>query len=261
MTVPSNFASTTVSANFQAKQIDSTAFYNTAGTPNGQTAVGTTVYNLKALADATTVIPSFDSPLTVTLTYSPSDIGSLDESSLKIYRYDGSTWNALSNCSVDTNAHTVTCSTSNFSDFAIFGSPVASPTPAPQQQSQGGGGGGGSISSGGGGGRIVSIPQPTQSLIPTPTKKPLVPALPTLPAFHFTKLLKLYTRDAEVKSLQQYLNAQGYVIAKSGLGSPGKETELFGAATKAALIRFQKAHKIPATGQVGVMTRAALNTR
>jgi peptidoglycan hydrolase-like protein with peptidoglycan-binding domain len=37
-------------------------------------------------------------------------------------------------------------------------------------------------------------------------------------------------------------NALGFTIAKSGAGSPGKETNYFGPATRLALIRFQEAN-------------------
>lgn len=56
---------------------------------------------------------------------------------MKIYSHDGTSWSELDNCSVDTVAKTVTCDTTHFSNFTIFGSPVAV-TP-----SSGGGGGGG----------------------------------------------------------------------------------------------------------------------
>jgi hypothetical protein len=61
-------------------------------------------------------------------------------------------------------------------------------------------------------------------------------------------------------TLQQYLNNHGFVIAVAGPGSLGKETALFGRLTKAALIRFQKAHGIPATGVLGPITRKYIET-
>lgn len=61
----------------------------------------------------------------------------------------------------------------------------------------------------------------------------------------------------DVKILQQYLNSKGYAVSKIGIGSTGKETTYFGPATRAALIRFQKAYAIsPAVGFFGPVTRA-----
>ena len=64
---------------------------------------------------------------------------------------------------------------------------------------------------------------------------------------------------ADVKALQQWLNANGYRVAESGPGSPGNETSRFGNATRSALIKFQKANGItPAAGYFGPKTRAAV---
>jgi peptidoglycan hydrolase-like protein with peptidoglycan-binding domain len=64
-----------------------------------------------------------------------------------------------------------------------------------------------------------------------------------------------------VLALQKYLNAHGYTVATSGPGSVGNETTTFGPATKAALIKFQKANNItPASGYFGPLTRAAIAT-
>ena len=132
LTVPTSYSGTTTSANFQVKQLDSTAFFSIAGNPTGKTRIGTNVFNLKALIDATTTLSTFSQPLTITLPYTPSDVTSaiVDPSTLKIYRYDGSIWNVLTGCLVDTSAHTVTCQTSNFSDFGVFADPDTTlPTP------------------------------------------------------------------------------------------------------------------------------------
>ena len=59
----------------------------------------------------------------------------------------------------------------------------------------------------------------------------------------------------DVRSLQQFLNGNGYLVAASGAGSPGRETIYFGNATKAALARFQAAHGISATGYFNSATR------
>lgn len=73
-----------------------------------------------------------------------------------------------------------------------------------------------------------------------------------------------YTRDLEkgmkgedVRKLQKYLNANGYLITNIGDGSPGYETTFFGSLTQQALITFQRAKGIsPAAGYFGPKTRA-----
>ncbi len=65
----------------------------------------------------------------------------------------------------------------------------------------------------------------------------------------------------EVKALQLFLNAHGYSVTSSGPGSKGNETVNFGPATKAALIKYQKAKGImPASGYFGPKTRASINS-
>ena len=64
----------------------------------------------------------------------------------------------------------------------------------------------------------------------------------------------------DVKKLQQYLNTHGYIIATKGIGSLGKETDHFGLLTSIALKKFQKAHGIVATGNLGSVTRTVINS-
>ncbi|MDO8408265.1 MAG: peptidoglycan-binding domain-containing protein [bacterium] len=73
----------------------------------------------------------------------------------------------------------------------------------------------------------------------------------------FSKDLWMGATGADVKALQQYLNTHGYQITASGAGSPGYETTKFGALTKAALIKLQKAVGLtPPAGYFGAKTRA-----
>ncbi len=94
----------------------------------------------------------------------------------------------------------------------------------------------------------------THEATSTMISSPIAPS----PALLGTNLL-FGTISGVVKSLQIFLNTHGYLIAKSGAGSLGKETSYFGQLTKAALIRFQKAYKLPPTGFFGPMTRALIN--
>ncbi len=77
--------------------------------------------------------------------------------------------------------------------------------------------------------------------------------------YSFTRDLTLGSTGADVKALQQLLNANGYSVAASGAGSVGNESTYFGNATKAALAKWQAAKGItPAVGYFGSRTRAAL---
>ena len=69
------------------------------------------------------------------------------------------------------------------------------------------------------------------------------------------------TRGTDVKTLQQFLNSQGFSVSKTGAGSVGKETTLFGPATKQALIKFQVKNGIkPAVGYFGPVTKAFIKS-
>jgi len=61
------------------------------------------------------------------------------------------------------------------------------------------------------------------------------------------------------RMLQTYLNSNGFIVATSGPGSIGSETEVFGSATQGALVRFQVSKGItPAQGYFGPKTRAVI---
>lgn len=87
-----------------------------------------------------------------------------------------------------------------------------------------------------------------------------VKATPASPSRAFQANLSAGSSGSDVKALQQFLNTHGYTVATSGAGSSGNETSVFGALTRAALIRYQQAKGItPAVGFFGPITRAAIN--
>jgi Putative peptidoglycan binding domain len=78
-------------------------------------------------------------------------------------------------------------------------------------------------------------------------------------SYTFARNLTVGSTGSDVKNLQVLLNWNAATrVAVSGAGSPGKETSTFGPATKAAVIKYQRANNIPTTGYVGPLTRAAL---
>ncbi|MDX9893099.1 MAG: choice-of-anchor Q domain-containing protein [Patescibacteria group bacterium] len=113
-------------ANLQVKSLSATTALESLFAPSGYDKAGTAVFDLKALPDPASTIGSFDSSVTVSFSYSDSDLSGLDETSLVIYRHDGTSWSALSNCSVNVLANSITCSTNNFSTFGLFGQAASS---------------------------------------------------------------------------------------------------------------------------------------
>jgi hypothetical protein len=71
-------------------------------------------------------------------------------------------------------------------------------------------------------------------------------------------ILRQGNRGKEVKTLQVFLNNSGFRIAASGAGSLGNETENFGPATHAAVVRWQTANGLRADGIVGPITWSAM---
>ncbi|MDB5264880.1 MAG: hypothetical protein JWN64_451 [Parcubacteria group bacterium] len=129
---------------------------------------------------------------------------------------------------------------------------------SPGNGSSGGGGGSSHHSSGGGGGGSNSS---SNGNVPVTT--PVGPAATgnsssnASPMASFNRDLEVGVSGADVMALQVYLNNHGYMVAMTGPGSKGSETMLFGALTKAALMKLQTAAGItPVAGYFGPKTRA-----
>lgn len=115
----------------------------------------------------------------------------------------------------------------------------------------------------------VTLPQSIVTALSPMTEAVVTPVAPPRPATSSVNtplskvtLLRNLSKGmsgTDVKFLQRALNARGYIVAASGVGSIGNETTYFGAATTAAVIKFQIAERIkPALGYVGSLTRGAL---
>ena len=91
----------------------------------------------------------------------------------------------------------------------------------------------------------------------------------TSSCYQFERNLRVGNTGADVKALQQTLNANGFTVAAAGhAGSAGMETSYFGNATKNALIKWQEANAASTlapwgltsgTGFFGATSRAEMN--
>jgi peptidoglycan hydrolase-like protein with peptidoglycan-binding domain len=77
----------------------------------------------------------------------------------------------------------------------------------------------------------------------------------------FSKNHRQGDTGADILALQQFLNTHGFIIATTGPGSPGQESDFFGQKTYQALIKYQSANNLPATGYFGPLTRALINSQ
>ena len=85
-------------------------------------------------------------------------------------------------------------------------------------------------------------------------------ALTASTTYAFTRDLQLGDVGQDVRALQMFLNQHGFILAISGAGSPGHETTYFGLVTRAAVIKFQRAHGVPGTGYFGPLSRKAASS-
>lgn len=116
-----------------------------------------------------------------------------------------------------------------------------------------------------GGGGTISSPlsvevhsvQPVAAATSTSPGPALVKARPN--AMHLGQNRKMNEKGEDIRSLQRFLNLNGFVVAQSGPGSIGIETSIFGIRTYRALVQFQSAHGLPATGFLGPLTRGTIN--
>lgn len=151
----------------------------------------------------------------------------------------------------------VTCSEDNVSLACSAAVPGTSFTYATFVDVVHGGGGGGGSSHRSGSSHTTTTSS-TSSDTSTPVVSPVQMPVPPL-ATVFSRDLTLGATGEDVRNLQVWLNAHGFVVATTGAGSAGNETTLFGRLTQKALAKWQAAHGItPAVGYFGPKTRAAL---
>lgn len=254
----------------QAAKLDKDSVQGEISTPSGKLWAGDQAYSLKAFdSNVEEIDGSFDKPVTVSIDYVEADIEGLDIDSLKIYHYeDGAGWQELSSCSneLSNGAGVITCSTTSFSIFGLFGE---EPEPEPQAQSSGSSGSSGSVANS----QLINTVAVETPIILEPLEDNEVLEVQNTNTENsqesFSKDLWYGLKDEDVKILQQSLNQLGFKLSESGSGSGGSETTYFGPKTKSAVIRFQEKYKdsilsplglVSGTGYFGPYTRAMIKS-
>ena len=70
-------------------------------------------------------VTSFDKAITLTFTYTDSEMVGADESTARVYRWNGSSWQILTDSLIDTSANTITASSQTFgTTFALLGNTI-----------------------------------------------------------------------------------------------------------------------------------------
>ena len=243
--VPAGFAAT--DAELQVKKLVKSVALGALSTPSSASSVGDYVYDFKAMEDPFSPITSFLEPITVTIHYSDEDLVDVAESDLVIYRNDDGVWTELSSCTIDHAENTVTCTTDHFSTFGLFAY-IDDPAPAPSSGGGRRGGGGGFYNAASSGLATIELLRSKLAMLIAQltgiTGGTAAAALGGVGGASdpFPRNLKMGSSGEDVRRLQKFLNTHGYSVATTGTGSLGKESTLFGAATKNALIQYQEAH-------------------
>lgn len=113
--VSSNYANQ--SATFQINKLDTS---QSPSTPDGKSIANNNFYDLLAVTSDNQQLNSFSNPVTFTISYGSDTENNFDESTLDVYKYDGTNW-IKKNCTLDASANTISCSLSGFSSYALLG--------------------------------------------------------------------------------------------------------------------------------------------
>lgn len=141
LTIPADVLTSGIKLNTEFLARPESVATNGKSLPSGKLAANTFYsFTFKRASDLTE-ITSLDKSITLTFTYTDSDISGIDESTLEVRRWNGSSWAQVSGASVDTSTNTVTVSTAQFSDFGLLGSAPSSGGGDTTTTSTGGGGG------------------------------------------------------------------------------------------------------------------------
>jgi hypothetical protein len=256
LNIPANALGTGSNAGTVKTQINTAVPSPVTGTVLANNAI-----SISAVDSAGSPIKNLNTPVTVVVPYTDTGLTAAQESNLTlgVWNDAAQSYDVLS-ATVDTSANTLTAAVSHFSDFAPLSSEgVAAPSPSPSPSPT-------PAPSGGGSAIPISLLNPgstpvatTPASVPVSAEAPQtttsapVAAVASVSGPVLTKTLKIGSKDEEVKLLQQYLIAQGFLVMPSGVS-----LGYFGQVTRTALQAYQTSVGLSAVGELGPKTRAAI---
>jgi len=113
--VPNNYANEP--ATFQINKLNT---FSVPTAPNGKSIANNNFYDLIAVTQDNQQLDTFENPITFTISYGSDTENNFEESTLDVYKYDGSSW-VKKNCSLNTSSNTLICSLNGFSSYALLG--------------------------------------------------------------------------------------------------------------------------------------------
>ena len=204
--------------------------------PTGSFMVGNDVFNLTATSGGVAVT-TFSSPVTLTFTYTDSQISGLNESTLTVYRWNGTQWVALTG-TVNADNNTITATTTQFSKFAVMGqkSTTTTTTTGVMTREQ----------------ILAKIAEIQVLIVQLTAQLQQLLGTPSTTA-KFNTDLSYGMSGSEVKRMQEFMISKGYLKAGLNTGS-------YLSLTASAVKDYQIAKGITGpNGRFGPMTRAAAN--
>lgn len=118
LNIPSDFSNQ--DAVIQIHKLETDTVLDLTSTPSDYQNIGDYVYEIIALEDINSAIESVDNPIQITITYSNLDVADIHENNLNLLGWNGSAWQELDSCSINTSSNSITCETRLLFTISLF---------------------------------------------------------------------------------------------------------------------------------------------
>jgi subtilisin family serine protease len=117
--------------NVQILRLEKDKVAQSIGAPANFQLIDPYVYDFKAVLSPTSNLTSFTQDIQVTVRFTTEELSSFNLATVAIARHNGSSWLLLPNCQQLNSPNRITCTTTQFSTFALVAQAQTSLTPSP----------------------------------------------------------------------------------------------------------------------------------